>query len=833
MEINTDYNSEFVKANNYTLKCMRVAFIVLLLSWILNILKIFIIDQTLMDHAFVGTIIFFLLGYVVRFTLGFDKKISNYIMLFLLIAQITFANVQLAYHGTLFMIFPMVCSVLYNEDKYKIYTFILTAVGFLFVVVAGYNFGLCDANMLILTTTTKVNTAKSLLSGDYEINSDIVSLILFYVFPRVITLFAFNSVLNYIKNSIREKTMKEQESRQLAETEKLANQAKSSFLANMSHEIRTPINTVLGLDTMILRESKDANIRKYALNIQSAGHSLLSIINDILDFSKIESGKMEIIPVEYEMASLISDVTNMITPKAADKGLTLNVRADESIPAKLFGDDVRIRQVLINLLTNAVKYTPEGEVTLTVEWTRRGDEAIVHFSVKDTGIGIAKDDLEKLFQEFVRIEEKRNRNIEGTGLGINIVTMLLNLMDSKLMVDSVYGEGSDFHFALTQKIVDESPIGDIRERIASMADEYAYSAAYRLSEVSLLVVDDNAMNRFVFTELLKDLECDIDEADSGRKCLELVADKKYDIIFMDHLMPQMDGIETLHHMQEMGDYINKDTPVIILTANAISGAKESYLEEGFDDFLSKPVDPDKLEKMILNIIPDDKKLPTEKEEAGKDTFRESKWYEHIQGIDAEAGIKNSGSEDLFRSLLEMFYDSIQDKFEELEGFYLEEDWDNYTIKIHALKSSARLVGALELGDKAQLLENAGKEQDVSYIHENHAVFMKEYVRYRKLLSSVFGEEPGKEGVDAHVPESDGMKEKEQDKSVMDKQMLYDIYDQLRAAADDIDSDAVDVLLDELSKYSLSETDSERYKTLRRCAANFDYDGIIEVIESLD
>ena len=829
MDNTKDYESEFVNANNYTLKCMRVAFIVLLLSWTLNMLHIFIIDQTLMDRAFIGTIICLLLGYVVRFLLGFEKKISNYIMLFLLVAQISFANVQLAYHGTLFMIFPMVCSVLYNEDKYKIYTFILTAAGFMFVVLAGYNFGLCDANMMILTTTTKANTANSLLSGDYQINSDVVSLVLFYVFPRVITLFAFNSVLNYIKNSIREKTMKEQESRQLAETEKLANQAKSSFLANMSHEIRTPINTVLGLDTMILRESDDANIRKYALNIQSAGHSLLSIINDILDFSKIESGKMEIIPVEYEMASLISDVTNMIAPKADDKGLTLNVRADESIPAKLYGDDVRIRQVLINLLTNAVKYTPEGEVTLTVEWTRHGDEAVVHYSVKDTGIGIAKEDLEKLFQEFVRIEEKRNRNIEGTGLGINIVTMLLNLMDSKLMVDSVYGEGSDFYFALVQRIVDDSPIGDIKERIASMADEYSYSAAYRLPEVSLLVVDDNAMNRLVFTELLKDLECDIDEADSGRKCLELVADKKYDIIFMDHLMPQMDGIETFHRMQEMGDYINKDTPVIILTANAISGAKESYLHEGFDDFLSKPVDPDKLEKMILSMIPDDKKLPKEKEEAGKDTYKESKWYDHIEGIDSETGIKNSASEELFRSLLEMFYESIQDRFEELEGFYLEEDWDNYAIKIHALKSSARLVGALELGDKAQLLEGAGKAHDAAYIHKNHPAVMKDYVGYREILKKVFPKESVDDSADQLATDSDALDDNKQDKPVIEKEQLHDIYEKIRVAADEVDSDTIDELLKELSKYSLSEEDAGIYSSISRCVANYDYDGIIETL----
>ena len=282
---------------------------------------------------------------------------------------------------------------------------------------------------------------------------------------------------------------------------------------------------------------------------------------------------------------------------------------------------------------------------------------------------------------------------------------------------------------------------------------------------------------------MKELECDIDEADSGRKCLELVADKKYDIIFMDHLMPQMDGIETFHRMQEMGDYINKDTPVIILTANAISGAKESYLHEGFDDFLSKPVDPDKLEKMIMSMIPDDKKLPKEKEEAGKDTYKESKWYDHIEGIDSETGIKNSASEELFRSLLEMFYESIQDRFEELEGFYLDEDWDNYAIKIHALKSSARLVGALELGDKAQLLENAGKAHDVAYIHKNHPAFMKDYVGYREILKKVFPEDSVDDSADSLGTESDALKGNEQNKPAIEREQLHDIYEKIRAAAD--------------------------------------------------
>ena len=277
-----------------------------------------------------------------------------------------------------------------------------------------------------------------------------------------------------------------------------ANQAKSTFLANMSHEIRTPMNTVLGLDTMILRESREETIRSYALDIRSAAQSQLSIINDILDLSKIESGKMEIIPVEYDVSSLINDVTNMIAPRASQKDLQFDLHIDDDIPNRLLGDDVRLRQVLINLLTNAVKYTQEGSVTLSVSGEKEGDQERLHFSVSDTGIGIAKEDLEKLFQEYVRIEEKRNRHIEGTGLGISIVTQLLSLMDSKLEVESVYGEGSDFHFTILQGIVNEEPIGDLEERIRTRTTVYHYENSCTIPEVKLLVVDDNAMNRTVF-----------------------------------------------------------------------------------------------------------------------------------------------------------------------------------------------------------------------------------------------------------------------------------------------------------------------------------------------
>lgn len=279
----------------------------------------------------------------------------------------------------------------------------------------------------------------------------------------------------------------------------LANEAKTRFLANMSHEIRTPINAVLGMDEMILRETKDASIRAYAFDIRSAGRTLLSLINEILDFSKIESGKMEIVPVEYDFAELINNLVNMIRSRAEAKNLDLCLEIDENIPQKMFGDDVRIRQCVTNILTNAVKYTPEGSVTLRAKGERDGDDFLLHFEVEDTGIGIKEEDIPKLFKEYERIEESRNRNIEGTGLGMNITLEMLRLMGSRLEVKSVYGEGSTFWFVLRQSVVDETPVGNIQERHMENAEDFDYAQAFIAPDAHILVVDDNAMNRKVLS----------------------------------------------------------------------------------------------------------------------------------------------------------------------------------------------------------------------------------------------------------------------------------------------------------------------------------------------
>ena len=400
-----------------------------------------------------------------------------------------------------------------------------------------------------------------------------------------------------------------------------AAKAKSVFLANMSHEIRTPINAILGMDTMILRESDDKDILEYAGNIQSASQTLLSLINDILDFSKIETGKLELVQGDYALSSLINDVYHMLLGKAKEKGLALNVDSDKNLPAKLYGDEVRIRQIIVNILNNAIKYTEKGSVTLKVSMAEQQNadainnnnvtgsqpakNIIITFTISDTGIGIKPENISHLFDSFSRFDENKNKHIEGTGLGLAITKQLTKLMNGKINVTSKYGEGSVFEVSIPQKIVSDLKIGDISEKYNATPDKKKKKASFTAPDAKVLVVDDVKMNINVFKALLKRTKISVDSAMSGPEALEMIKDNKYDIIFLDHMMPDMDGIETYKHMKEFEESPNKDTTVIMLTANAIMGAKEEYLGIGFSDYLSKPVQAAKLEAMILKYLPEE------------------------------------------------------------------------------------------------------------------------------------------------------------------------------------------------------------------------------------
>ena len=601
-----------------------------------------------------------------------------------------------------------------------------------------------------------------------------------------------------------------------------ATRAKSSFLANMSHEIRTPINAVLGMNEMVLRECEDQNIIAYSESIRSAGNTLLGLVNNILDFSKIEAGKMEITPVEYDLSSVINDLVNMIQNRADDKGLLLELDLDPRTPKVLRGDEIRIKQIITNILTNAVKYTEKGSITFRIGFEKvDNDDSRVDlkFSVEDTGIGIKEEDIARLFEKFDRIEEKRNRNIEGTGLGMNITQKLLELMDSSLQVESVYGEGSKFSFVLRQDVIRWEELGDYENAYKNYAGaKHNYREKFTAPNAQVLVIDDNPMNLMVFKSLLKPTRMNIDTANDGDEGLTLAYDKKYDIIFFDHMMPGKDGIETLHELRLMEKGPNISTPSICLTANAISGAREQYIEAGFDDYLTKPIDPDKLEDLLLAYLPkelietaEDDEESFEEEDTGLN--EELTELDRFEKIDVKTGLANSGSMDAYMPLLKIFYESMDEKAAEIERLYNDNDIKNYTIKVHALKSSARLIGAAEFGEMAQELENAGKAGDVDYINANHYALLEALECFKEPLRRIF---------DSGVSE-DG-------KMPADPALMKGVFDEIKAAAESMDCDRLESVFDEMNAYRIPDEDAELYGKLKEAAGNFAYDTILELLQ---
>ena len=530
-----------------------------------------------------------------------------------------------------------------------------------------------------------------------------------------------------------------------------ANEAKSQFLANMSHEIRTPINGILGMDSVLLKECHDENLREYAKNIQSAGQSLLSIINDILDISKIESGKMEILTIRYQLFSVLNDCYNLTKIKLQNKPVSFIMQINEKLPSWLYGDEVRIRQIINNFLSNAVKYTKEGNITFELDFEEKTDEQILLvITVRDTGIGIKEEDLGKLFESFTRIEEKRNRNIEGTGLGLNLTKNLVNLMGGEVFAESTYGKGSCFTAKIPQKIADAKPMGDFGKRYQqylSTSDDDKLS--FLAPDAKILVVDDVTMNLKVVEGLLKATKIQIDTAVSGSECLECVKTTPYQMIFLDHMMPEMDGLETLEHMKNLADNPNAQTPVIMLTANAIVGAKEEYIEAGFTDYLTKPIRETELLEMILKYLPEELVCENggqgieksqdaqdmEQPEAGGEGAEPLQRLEQLEGLDVKTGLTYCMNEEDF--YIEMLQEFLQaDKASQLKHFLAEEDWDNYRTTVHALKSTSLTIGAAHLSGEAKALEMAAKEGNMDYIRSHHDGVMDEYKELTDHLKEI-------------------------------------------------------------------------------------------------
>ena len=627
-------------------------------------------------------------------------------------------------------------------------------------------------------------------------------------------------VLWLVENIDSEKRSREK-LKDISERAVAASEAKSAFLSNMSHEIRTPINAMLGLNEMILRECGDKDILSYSAGINTAGHTLLGIVNDILDFSKIEAGKLEIIPVDYSLSSVLNDLVTMVHTRADEKGLEINVKVDSHLPEQLHGDEIRLKQVITNILTNAVKYTEKGSVTFAVNYERLfegSDEIRLKVSVKDTGIGIKKEDMSKLFSEFDRIEEERNRNIEGTGLGMAITQSLLNMMGSVLKVESEYGKGSEFSFEIKQTVVDWKEIGDYENTYKeNTLNRESYRASFVAPEAEVLVVDDTPLNLTVFKSLLKKTKVKIDTLDSGDKAIRACCNKVYDIVFLDHRMPEKDGVETLKELKGRPDNINANTPFVCLTANAISGAREQYIEAGFNDYLTKPIDSARLEEMLMEYLPQNKLMESSPDDEEDKSGFDDVIPDIVRGIkelDVKQAVEKCGSAEMYMDILSAFAGMVEDCVAEAKVFREKKDLKNTGIKIHALKSELRTVGAYELGELAQKLETAADKGDEKLLDEKADELFERGLALASELSVLKKEE---------LIEDESM-------PLMSVEELKELLEQIREKAEEFDDSGVDELLEQLKGHRFPDEYREKVITLFRLVDNMDYDQIPELLQ---
>ena len=617
--------------------------------------------------------------------------------------------------------------------------------------------------------------------------------------------------------------------------EKKTENTSDIFLSNMSHELRTPINTILGLNEMILRESQEEAVKEYAKDIRQAGNILLALVSDILDFSKLETDKMELTEGIYDVSSLLNDLINSISVQLRRKKLELVLEIAQDIPYKLSGDEIHIRQVIGNLLSNAVRYTDKGKVTLHLSWKEVSEDTIeICVIVKDTGKGIRKEDIPNLFKAFQRMHSVDRSKTGGTGLGLAITDRLIKMMGGSLEVQSVYGKGSAFSFKIIQKVVDREPLGDFEKQYReSLRSVEAYREKFIAPMGRILIVDDNAMNLAVAQGLLKATRLQIDVAASGEECLDLIQRKTYHLICMDHMMPGMDGVQTLHEIRAMEGNPSRDIPVIALTANAVAGARELYLKEGFQDYLTKPIDADKFENMLIQYLPENVVYLTnnregddagaQAEEDGELEFLESQLY--LMGFNIRNGLRYMGGDRaLYGKVLHDFHSILQEKETALQDFLQKGDMPGYAIIVHSLKGNARNVGADDLADEAFELEKMSKAGQLEDVTVRSPILFGMMSRMRSSLQSYLESQSTGEA-EEQPQESDGEEKISEDTWIGTLR-------ELAARLDDFDGEGAAAKLKELKRYDRPESDKKMLRLCEKAVNDYAYDIALEVVNTV-